>query len=66
MKRTGKIRRFLALAAAAALALTACGPKAAAATMHLRRAEGAVAVADGAGRPGRRRPRGPEIGRAHV
>ncbi len=50
MKRTGKIRRFLALAAAAALALTACGPKAAAATMHLRRAEGAVAVADGAGR----------------
>ena len=58
MKRTGKIRRFLALAAAAALALTACGPKAAAATMHLRRAEGAVAVADGAGRQ--------EIGRAHV
>ena len=50
MKRTGKIRRFLALAAAAALALTACGPKAAAATMHLRRTEGAVAVADGAGR----------------
>lgn len=50
MKRTGKIRRFLALAAAAALALTACGHKAAAATMHLRRTEGAVAVADGAGR----------------
>ena len=44
MKRTGKIRRFLALAAAAALALTACGPKAAAATMHLRRAEGAVEI----------------------
>lgn len=50
MKRTGKIRRFLALAAAAALALTACGPKASAATMHLRRTVGAVAVADGAGR----------------
>lgn len=43
-------KRVLALAIAAALLLAACGPKAAATTMHLMKSEGTVAVADGEGK----------------
>lgn len=44
------INKLTALLLAAALLLSACGPKAAAATMHLMKTEGTVGVVDGEGK----------------